>query len=82
MNAFGIELPSDMNTAISSAQNSYNGQNIVQQEKQREEETLRKVAEFRKKFVEQPHLELVFEKMNIHLIREISFRLKTGEMCT
>lgn len=65
MKAFGIVLPPALKTATDKIAAGYNGKNIVAEETEREEERLRKVAEYKKKFVEQPHLEISFEKMNI-----------------
>jgi len=63
--AFNIILPPDLKTRIEQIPDEYNGKLIIAQETEREAKAKRKIAEFKSKFVEQPHFEIRLEKMNI-----------------
>jgi len=45
--------------------NSYGGVNIINEENKREEEINKTIAAYKEKFIQQPHLEIRFEQMNI-----------------
>jgi hypothetical protein len=63
--AFHITLPTDLKGTAASISQSYNGKIIIQEETEREEKTKKLIAEYKNKFVEQSHLEIRFEKMNV-----------------
>lgn len=63
--AFNVNIPNDLEVAVERLSDIYNGKTIIQEETAREEETKRLVAEYKHKFIEQPHFEIQFEKMNV-----------------
>jgi hypothetical protein len=63
--AFGILLPHDIKQTADSILNQYNGAVIISEEKAREEKTKKMIAEYKSKFIVQPHFELVLEQMNV-----------------
>lgn len=65
INAFGLKLPVSLQNHADSLSSQYGGKEIISEETARAEKTLRLVAACKKKFIEDPHLEIGFEKMNI-----------------
>jgi len=63
--AFNVNIPNDLEVAVENLSDSYNGKTIIHEETAREEETKKLVAEYKLKFIEQPHFEIQFEKMNV-----------------
>jgi len=63
--SFGISLPNDLKSKAGLVLNQYNGEIIISEENAREEKTKRLIAEYKSKFITQPHFELVFERMNM-----------------
>ena len=63
--AFNIIIPPDLTDTVEIISENYNGKTIIQEETVREENNRKKIAELKHKFIELPHFELVFEKMNI-----------------
>lgn len=63
--AFDITLPNDLKKSTDLIVNQYNGKAIISGEKTREEKTKKLIAEYKSKFITQPHFELVFEQMNV-----------------
>lgn len=63
--AFDISLPNDLKKASDLILNQYNGEVIISEEKAREEKAKNLIAEYKSKFITQPHFELIFEQMNI-----------------
>ena len=62
--AFAIRLPNDLKSTFYQIANQYNGSTIIAEETAREEAIKKLVAEYKDKFIEQPHLEISFQKMN------------------
>lgn len=62
---FDISLPNDLKEATDLRLNQYNGAVIISEEKTREEQTKKLIAEYKSKFITQPYFELVFEQMNV-----------------
>lgn len=62
---FDISLPNDLKKTTDLILNQYNGEVIISEEKTREEKTKKLIAEYKSKFITQPHFELVFEQMNV-----------------
>jgi len=60
---FDISLPNDLKEATDLRLNQYNGAVIISEEKIREEQTKKLIAEYKSKFITQPYFELVFEQM-------------------
>ena len=65
INAFNINIPTDLRKTTESISDDYSGQIIIQEETKREEKTKKLIAEYKLKFIEQPHFEIQFEKMNV-----------------
>ena len=65
MRSFGIKIPINIETYTSKVWLNYNGAQISQDEKMREENNARLINEMTIKFVKNPHLEISFERMNI-----------------
>eukprot|EP01132_Coremiostelium_polycephalum_P019167 gene19167-22808_t len=63
--AFNITIPSNLKESVERLSNSDDGKMIIQQETAREEKTKKLIAEYKFKFIEQPHFEIQFEKMNV-----------------
>ncbi|MEE1946623.1 hypothetical protein VRU48_15970 [Pedobacter sp. KR3-3] len=63
--AFSIRMPTAIKTAAENAIDIYNGKAIIKAETEREEKNKKIVAEYKLKFIEQPHFELKFVKMNV-----------------
>ncbi|ROH97706.1 hypothetical protein [Chryseobacterium daecheongense] len=63
--AFNITLPNDLRKATALILHQYNGKAIISEEEARENKTKKLIAEYKSKFITQPHFELVFEKMNV-----------------
>lgn len=62
---FDLSLPNDLKKATDLRLYQYNGAVIISEEKAREEQTKKMIAEYKSKFITQPHFELVFEQMNV-----------------
>ncbi|WP_238555241.1 hypothetical protein [Chryseobacterium sp. P1-3] len=65
INAFQISIPVDIEKAVKDNMNQYNGMIISQEETQRHEKIKKIIADYKFKFIEQPHFEIKFEKMNV-----------------
>ncbi|NDK55749.1 hypothetical protein [Pontibacter fetidus] len=65
IDAFEIEVPQDLRHEAERIAADYNGRQIMAEETKRAVEKRKLVAEYKSKFVEQPHVELYFEKMNV-----------------
>ena len=63
--AFDLSLPNDIKKTTDSVLNQYNGEIIISEEKARDEKTKKLIAEYKSKFIEQPHFEIIFEQMNV-----------------
>jgi len=63
--AFNLYVPDDLEKSIDAISNRYDGQSIFSEETTREEKTKQLIAEYKYKFIEQPHFEISFENMNI-----------------
>nr|WP_284464577.1 hypothetical protein [Chryseobacterium sp.] len=62
---FGVEIPVNLKTSVESIAPQYNGRNIVLEEKTREKKIKKQIAAYTNKLIEQPHLDIQFEKMNV-----------------
>ena len=60
--AYGLTVPV---TLCPDCLNKYGSEKIISEETRREEDKVKQIAEFKKIFVEQPHLDIRLEKMNI-----------------
>ncbi len=65
MKAFKINIPDDLKSESELIAPIYNGKQVVLEETKRTEAKTKLITEYEKIFVEQPHLELYFEKMNV-----------------
>lgn len=63
--AFNIHIPVNLNDAVKKISDQYKGKTIIEEETKREEKIKRLIAEYKLKFIEHPHFEIKFEKMNI-----------------
>ncbi len=64
INAFNIEMPKDLKKSATNIAEKYNSKTIVTEETAREETNKKLIAEYKFKFIEQPHLKIQFEQMN------------------
>jgi hypothetical protein len=62
---FNISLPKDLAVAIANISDHYGSEKIVEEETKRDQAIKQRIADYKSKFTEQPHLEIYFEKMNI-----------------
>jgi len=63
--AFDIIIPNDLKVAVENLADGYNGKAILREETARAEKTKKLIAEYKVRFIEQPHFEILFEKMNV-----------------
>lgn len=63
--AFNLSLPHDLKKTVETISSQYNGHKIIEEETTREEKTKQLIAEYKNKFIEQPHFEIQFEQMNV-----------------
>ncbi|MDN3694467.1 hypothetical protein QWZ06_20405 [Chryseobacterium tructae] len=63
--AFNIIIPNNVNTVVKKISDHYKGKTIFEEEAKREEKTKKRIAEYKLKFIENPHFEIKFEKMNV-----------------
>ncbi|MDR4954629.1 hypothetical protein REB14_20805 [Chryseobacterium sp. ES2] len=63
--AFDIRIQTDLQKAVEKLSDNYNGTSIIKQETDREEQMKKRIAEYKLKFIQQPHFEVKFEKMNV-----------------
>lgn len=62
---FRINIPADLKKEVDQISDHYNGAVIVEDETKREEKTKRLIDGYKAKFINQPHFEIIFEKMNV-----------------
>ncbi|WP_160138484.1 hypothetical protein [Chryseobacterium sp. c4a] len=62
---FNIIIPNNVNAVVKEISDHYKGNTIIEEEVQREEKTKKIIAEYKLKFIESPHFEIKFEKMNV-----------------
>ncbi len=60
-----IKMPGNVESVPEKILEEYNGPSIMAQEKLRDEKIQAKIADYKAKFIEKPHFEIVFEKMNM-----------------
>ncbi|WP_250252967.1 hypothetical protein [Chryseobacterium sp. Marseille-Q3244] len=63
--AFNSKIAGDLDEVIKRSAEDYNGSAITEEETKREEKTKKLIAEYKTKFIENPHFEIKFEKMNV-----------------
>lgn len=63
--AFNIKTPVDLKSNVEEISDQYKGKVIIEEETKREERTKKLIAEYKSKFIDQPHFEIKFEKMNV-----------------
>ncbi len=63
--AFHINIPNELKKVSENKSGLYNGKVILQEEETREENTKKLIAEYKLRFIDQPHFEIKFEKMNV-----------------
>lgn len=62
---FNIHIQGNLNNVVKKMSAPYNGNTITEEETKREEKTKKLIAEYKLKFIENPHFEIKFEKMNV-----------------
>lgn len=65
MKAFNIKSSTNLKAAAESLSDRYNGKTILQEEIAREEKAQKLIAEYKLRFIEQPHFTIKFEKMSV-----------------
>lgn len=63
--AFNVEIANDPKGVVKKLVNDYNGSVIIEEEIKREERIKKLIAEYKTKFIDHPHFEIKFEKMNV-----------------
>jgi hypothetical protein len=61
--AFNIQLPNDLHKSVIEMADKYNNKTIVAEETARDEKNKQRIAEYKVKFIEQPHLDIQLEQM-------------------
>ncbi|WP_317044725.1 hypothetical protein [Chryseobacterium sp. PMSZPI] len=62
---FNVNIPANLNEIVKKIAVHYNGSTIIEEEIKRDERRKQLIAEYQSKFVDQPHFEIKFEKMNV-----------------
>nr|WP_315034464.1 hypothetical protein [uncultured Chryseobacterium sp.] len=62
---FQINIPLEADEVIRRIADRYNGAKIIKEESEREEKKKKQIAEYKFRFIEQPHFDIQFEKMNV-----------------
>ncbi|MCS4164547.1 hypothetical protein HS960_06810 [Sphingobacterium paramultivorum] len=65
MRELNIELPKDLAATVKAITAEYNGKQIFTEEQLRAEKIKKQIALYRSLFVDQPHMTIKFEKMNV-----------------
>ena len=65
MRSFNVKIPIDIETYTSKVWINYNGAQISKEEQMREEDYVRFINEMTIKFIKNPHLEILLERMNV-----------------
>ncbi|WP_025144369.1 hypothetical protein [Pedobacter jeongneungensis] len=65
INDFQIIIPGNLQAVAGNVINDYNANSIFTEEKTREEKIRKQIADYKIKFIDQPHFEIGFEKMNV-----------------
>ncbi len=60
-----VNMPVHLKDAVEEMAKDYDGETIIREELERAEKIRIRIAGFKSKFIEQPHFEISFEKMNI-----------------
>lgn len=63
--AFNVNIPDSLKFEVERVSDRYNGKTILQEEIARDEKTKKLIAEYKLKFIENPHFKIKFEKMNV-----------------
>ncbi len=63
--AFNIKIQTDLKEFVDNNMDSYNGQQIIKEEAERETRINKLIAEYTDKFIEQPHFDIQSEQMSI-----------------
>jgi hypothetical protein len=63
--AFGVRIPEDVRLRVMRLSGEYNGTVIVREEAERDKRTKENIAKYKRMFIEQPHLEIQFDKVNV-----------------
>lgn len=63
--AWNIQIPNNLESTVNHLKIKYNGTLIIEQEVERENKVKKIIAAYKAQFVENPHFEIKFEKMNI-----------------
>ncbi|WP_313138760.1 hypothetical protein [Myroides sp.] len=62
---WNIQIPNNLEGTVNQLKSKYNGAFIIEQEVERENKVKKIIAAYKAQFVENPHFEIKFEKMNI-----------------
>jgi len=65
LDAYDLHPSGDLKSAVSSIEERYDGKNIFSEETARKLRNDSVIAEYKKEFIEKPHFDIRFEKMNI-----------------
>lgn len=65
VDAFGLDIPNELQQRVEAISAGYNGQAIIREETARAEQRKKLIAGYKKKFIEEPHFEIPFEKMSV-----------------
>lgn len=65
IDAFNMGIPKNLKASVEKNSKNYKWNEIIAEETIREEKALKVVADYKSKFIEQPHFEIYFEEMNV-----------------
>ncbi|AJH15000.1 hypothetical protein [Myroides profundi] len=63
--AWNIQIPNNLESTVNQLKSKYNGAFIIEQEVERDVNIKKIIATYKAQFVENPHFEIKFEKMNV-----------------
>lgn len=63
--SFKVKIPDDLEYFVKKKSKFYNGDKILEEEKEREEKIKKVIADYKSKFIVQPHFEIQLLKMNM-----------------
>ena len=65
LNAFDVHLPNDLKTAVAKIRDQYGAKGIIAEEAERQQKVDKLISEYKREFVEQPHLDVPLRHMSV-----------------
>ncbi|MCL4511184.1 MAG: hypothetical protein M1470_08965 [Bacteroidetes bacterium] len=65
LKAFDVHLPNDLKTAVAKIRDQYGAKEIIAEETERQQKVDKLISEYKREFVEQPHLDVPLRHMSV-----------------